>query len=310
MSELFYKTTTRLTKILGPWVFGLFAWFVATGYFLFFPARVNNSVRLYRALYPDRGRLFHLWCAWRQFHNFTDVVFDRFVLQEFDAITYTSSGLEHLEQNLAGGRGAILLMSHMGNWEVGAHLLKRRLKKTPLLLYMGAKQKEQIERIQKQSLVQNDIRIVAADEHGGSPLDIVEGIRFVQEGGVVSMAGDLVWKKDQRTVAAKFLGHEIALPQTPHVLALVSGAPIFIFFAFRTGKNHYQFNMSPPISITAAARDQRDAAIRQSAQEYADALEAALRRHPLQWYHFKPFLRAGAKPAPQSFGVEQTGQKM
>jgi len=310
MSKLFYNTTTFLTKIMGPWVFALFAWFVATGYFLFFPARVNNSLRLYRALYPHRGRRFHLGCVWRQFHNFTDVVFDRFMLQQYDNITYTSEGLERLEQTLAGGRGAILLMSHMGNWEVGAHVLKRRLKGTPLLLYMGAKQKEQIERIQKQSLVQNDIRIVAVDENGGSPLDIVEGIRFVRAGGVVSLAGDLVWKKDQRTVRVNFLGHEIALPQAPHVLALVSGAPIFTFFAFRIGKSQYQFSMSPPAFIAPAARDQRDEAIRRSAQKYADALAAALHRYPLQWYHFEPFLPAGSKPARQPFGVEQTGQKM
>ena len=310
MSKLFYTTTTVLTKIMGRWVFVLFAWFVATGYFLFFPDRVNNSVQLYRALYPHRSRLFHLWCAWRQFHNFTDVVLDRFVLQESDDITFIDSGWEHLEQTLAGGRGAILLMSHMGNWEVGAHLLKRKLKGVRLLLYMGAKQKEQIERIQKQSLVQNDIRIVAVDENGGSPLDIVEGIRFVQAGGVVSLSADLVWKKAQRTVPVKFLGHEIVLPQAPHVLALVSNAPIFIFFAFRTGKNQYQFSMSRPGFIAPVSRAQRDEAIRQSAQQYADALEAALRSYPLQWYHFEPFLTAGSKPTRQSFGVEQTGKKM
>jgi predicted LPLAT superfamily acyltransferase len=310
MSKLFYTTTTLLTKIMGRWIFVLFAWFVATGYFLFFPRRVGNSVQVYRALYPYRSRLFHLGCTWRQFHNFTDVVLDRFVLQQSDDITYTSSGLERLEHSLAEGRGAILLMSHMGNWEVGAHLLKRRLKGTRLLLYMGARQKEQIERIQKQSLVQNDIRILAVDENGGSPLDIVEGIRFVQAGGVVSLSGDLVWKKDQRTVPVKFLGHEIEFPQAPHVLALVSGAPVFIFFAFRTGKNRYQFSMSPPGFISPGARDQREAAIQRSAQRYADALEKALRRYPLQWYHFEPFLTIESKPAGQSFGVEQTEQKM
>jgi predicted LPLAT superfamily acyltransferase len=160
---------------------------------------------------------------------------------------------------------------------------------------MGVKHKEQIEGIQKESLVQSGIRILAVDEDGGSPMDIVEGIKFIESGGVVSLTGDVVWKRDQRTIPVKFLGQDVWLPQIPHLFALLSGAPMFIFFAFRTGKNRYHFTMSEPISLTPASRSERDAAIRQSAQIYADTLEAMVRNYPLQWYHFKPFL--AARPA-------------
>ena len=269
----------------------LFAWFVATGYFLFFPRRVGSSTQIYRALYPNRNGLFHLWCTWRQFHNFTHVFLDRYLLQETDEITYTSEGLEHLEHVLDKGKGGILLMSHMGNWEVAAHLLKRKLKNLRLLLYMGVKQKEQIEQLQKETLAQSGIRIVAVDESGGSPLDLVDGVKFIESGGVVSLTGDLVWKKNQRAIPVKFLGQEILLPEAPHLFALLSGAPLFIFFAFRTGKNNHRFTLSEPIYLTAASREERAAAIQRSAQQYADILEAALRNHPLQWYHFRPLMK-------------------
>ncbi len=186
-------------------------------------------------------------------------------------------------------------MSHIGNWEVAAHLLKRELQDVRLLLYMGVKHKEQIEGVQKESLVQSGIRIVAVDEDGGSPMDIVEGIKFIESGGVVSLTGDVVWKRDQRTIPVKFLGHEVLLPQTPHLFALLSGAPMFIFFAFRTGKNKYHFTMSEPICLTPTSRSERDAAIRQSAQRYADTLETMVRNYPLQWYHFKSFLPSKPK---------------
>ena len=278
------------SKILGLWVFKFFAGVVASGYFVLFPARVGHSLRLYRALFPDRGRLYHLGCAWRQFHNFTDVFIDRFVLQEFNEITYISEGMQHLEQALDQGRGGILLMSHMGNWEVAAHLLKRKLTGIRILLYMGIKQKEQIEQIQKESLAKSGIKIVAVDADGGSPMDIIEGIKFIESGGVVSLTGDVVWKKDQRVVPARFLGQEVLLPQAPYLFALLSGAPLFTFFAFRTGKNNYHFAMSESISPAPVSRSARDEAIRQSAQRYADTLEATLRKYPLQWYHFKPFI--------------------
>jgi len=290
MLNFFYRLITFISRKMGQWVFRLFAWFVATGYFMLFPGRVGNSIRTYRALFPDRHRLFHLWCAWRQFHNFTHVYQDRFVQQRSQKLTYTSEGIQHLEEAVLKGRGGILLMSHMGNWELAAHLLKRKQTGLRLLLYMGIKQKEQIERLQKEALVQSGVRIIAVEKDGGSPMDLVEGIKFIESGGFVSMTGDLVWKREQRTVPVQFLGRDILLPEVPHVLALLSGVPIFIFFAFRTANNSYQFTMAEPMYLKAASRQERSGVIRQSAQAYAQALEEALRRHPLQWYHFRPFL--------------------
>ena len=292
MLKLLYKSIITISRKAGLWPFVVYAWIVATGFFLLFPLRVAASVRLYRALFPARNRLFHLWCAWRQFHNFTDVFMDRFVLQESDELTFTSEGFEHLLKSIDAGQGGILLMSHMGNWDVAAHLLKRKVNRIRLLLYMGVKQKEQIEQLQKESLAQSGIQIIAVEQDGGSPVDIIEGIKFIKSGGVVSLTGDLVWNKDQRTVPVKFLERDILLPETPHLFALLSGAPLFIFFAFRTGKNQYHFTMSEPIALDCNSREERAGAIRKSAQHYADTLEATLRTYPLQWYHFKPLIDA------------------
>jgi predicted LPLAT superfamily acyltransferase len=287
MRTYLYRAIVHLSKIMGTWVFLVFAWIVATGFFMLFPMRVNNSIRFYQALFPGRSWFYHLGCAWSQFHNFTDVFFDRFMLQEFDDIHYTSEGMEYLEQTLQKKNGAILLMSHVGNWEVAAHLLKRNLPDMNLLLYMGVKHKEQIEGIQKKSLSKNGVRVVAVDQQGGSPFDIVEGIHFINSGGMVSLTGDLIWKKDQRIVTVKFLGHDALFPETPYLFALLSGAPIFIFFAFRTGRKTYHFSLSEPIFVKASSRGERTAVIRQAAQRYSDILEETVRCYPLQWYHFR-----------------------
>lgn len=290
MKALFYKVVIVLSKKMGPWVFTIFAWFVSTGYFLFFPSRVINSVRFYKELFPDRSRYYHIWCAWSQYHNFTHVFLDRILLQDFGNISYTSEGWKHIEDAVKNKTGGIILMSHIGNWEVAAHLLKGKLQKTRLLLYMGIKHKEQIEHIQKESLSQSGIRIIAVDRDGGSPFDLVEGVKLLKQGGLVSLTGDIIWNENQRVVPVKFLNHEVHLPEVPHILALLSGAPLFLFFPFRTGKNQYHFVISRPLFIKAASRSEKQEAIRKSAQQYADILEEALRRHPFEWHHFEPFL--------------------
>ena len=275
---------------MGWWVFSLFTWFVATGYFFLNPRRMWNSVRFYGALFPERGWTSHVSHAWRQYHGFTKVFMDRVLLQKPGDTHFVSEGLEHLQEASAQKTGGIILMSHAGNWEVAVRLLKDLLPGMDLLLYMGIKHKEQIEGIQKSELDQAGIKIVAVGSDGGSPFDLVEGINLLKDGGFVSMTGDILWHKNQRSVQIHFLEHEVSLPQAPHLLALLSGKPLFVFFSFRNAKGEYLFKASRPIFVQAATRTERNCAIRESAQSYARILEQNIREHPHQWYHFEPFL--------------------
>jgi len=290
MSERFYRISTAISRKTGPWFFRISARFVAMGFFLLFPKRVAESVRFYRALFSDRSRLYALWCAWGQYQNFTKVFLDRFLLQEDGRIEYTSHGWKHLAAALDQKTGGIILMSHLGNWEVAAQLLQQRRPDMPLLLYMGTRHEEQIERIQKQSLASSGIRIIAVDQGKASPFDLIEGITFLKSGGLVSMTGDVLWHPEQRAVSTVFLGHEVRLPETPHLLALLSGAPLFTLFTFRTGDRRYAFSISPPFRVRANSRAERWKVTHQSVQQYADLLEQTVRKHPLEWYHFRKFL--------------------
>ena len=181
-------------------------------------------------------------------------------------------------------------MSHHGNWEMAATLLKQKKQDLPLLLYMGVKEKEGLERLQKEDLQKSGVTIIGAEQNNNSPFSAVEGIRFLQSGGLVSMAGDVVWRNDQRRVEVTFLRHKAFLPEAPFIFALVSGAPLFVFFAFRTGKNSYGITLSDPIFITPESRRDRARAISQAAQQYADMLEESLKKHPFEWYHFDRFV--------------------
>ncbi len=288
MSGLFYRFLAGVARTFGPWPFAIVSRFIACGYFLF-SGLAPESRRFYRILYPEKSVFYHLRCAFRQYQNFTTVYLDRLLAGQRAEISFTSQGWEYLEAAL-GGRGGVVLMSHLGNWEVAAHLLRRQHEGLRLLLYMGIKDKEEIERIQKQSLRESGIRIVGVDRRGGSPLDVVEGMHWLKSGGLVSLAGDVVWRGEQRTVEVEFLGRRVLLPEAPYILALVSGAPLFVFFTFRTGPGRYHFTVSEPIYIRPASRAQRGETIRRAARQYAGLLEKNLRAHPFEWYHFDRFL--------------------
>lgn len=287
MSGLFYRFLVGLANCCGSWTFTLISRFIAGGYFLFSP-RVAESRRFYRILYPLKSSLYHRWCVFKQYQNFTSVYFDRLPAKN-SKLPFTTQGWEHLEKAI-GGSGGIVLMSHLGSWEVAAHLLNQKADKLKLLLYMGIKEKENIEHIQKLSLERSGIKIIGIDRDGGSPFDVLEGIQYLKSGGLVSLTGDMVWRKDQRTVEAIFLGCRVLLPEAPYVFALVSKAPLFIFFTFKTPEGGYHFTVSKPIYIKTSSRADRDEAISRAARQYAELLEETLREHPFEWYHFERFL--------------------
>jgi lauroyl/myristoyl acyltransferase len=290
MKAFFYRYLVRATKLFGPVFFAIVSQGIATGYFLFNARRRAVGREFYAVLFPGKSRLYHYFAVWRQFTSFTYLYLDRFIQREVRNLDYAIQGREHVVAAHYGKKGGILLMSHMGNWEVAAHLLTKVLPDLDLMLYMGIRDKEEIEKIQKQSVCRDGIRIIGVDQNGGSPFDILEGIRFLQSGGLVSMAGDVVWRKNQRTITGDFLSRRVRIPEAPFVLALVSGAPVIVFFAFRTPDGQYRFSALPPIRVTAPQRQDRPVALRSAAQLYLRHMENALREYPFQWFHFKPFI--------------------
>ncbi len=292
MKKLTYRILIVLSGRLGPWIFTLVSRIIAAGYFFFFPARAAMGAKFYSSLFPDGSRLFHWWCTFKQYQNFTTVFMDRIQGQKGEGVRFNSQGWKGFEAELDKGKGAIILMSHMGNWDIAASLLSRKRKDLRLLLYMGSKNREEIESVQKQELHDRGVRIIAVEPSAGSPMDVVEGIHFLRSGGVVSLTGDKLWRPDQKSVKVPFLDQAALLPEFPHVFALVSGAPLFVFFTFRTGPGSYRFFLSDPIHVACSSRNQRAGAITDSALIYGRMLEETLRDHPFEWYHFEPFLVA------------------
>jgi predicted exporter/predicted LPLAT superfamily acyltransferase len=286
----YYQLLIMFSRRWGTWIMPIFIWPVTAIFFFLFPRRVAVGIDFYRSVHPDRSRVFHLLCVWRQYHRFSRLFVDRFYLHEGIPVHTTSDGWQYFEEALATGTGGIVLMSHMGTWEMAAGLIRQKRPHLPLLLYMGKKHQEKIGAFIKDGLSQSGIRILTADPEGGSPLNIIEAVQFLREGGLVSLTGDRTWSGKERTVPVTMFGREAKVLEAPHVLSLLSGAPILVFFSFRTGPKQYHMALAEPYRVQADQRSQRNKAIRRSAQHYADHLERNIRRYPLEWFHFDSFL--------------------
>ena len=304
MKAFLLKTLSKASLALGSWVIRFIAWWIATGYFLFRSSRRNSSVGLYQVIFPDRRAWYYLYCVWRQFHSFAGTYADRIGVNAGKQEPASAQGREELVEAGKGGTGGIILISHLGSYEIAVRAFQELGLR--LLLIMSEKEAKHVARDQRETLRARGVQVHVATAQDGSPFGGLEALKFIREGGFVSIAGDLVWTDQRSLVPVKFFNRDVGLPAGPHLLAFVSGAPLFTLFTFRVKKGRHHIVLSTPRQVKALSRSERNAAILASAQDYASALETMVRQHPFQWYIFEPFFRS----PPDEEGAPFKGQSV
>ncbi len=195
-------------------------------------------------------------------------VMDRFVMVE---------GRHHLEEARARGRGMILALPHMGNWDWGGAFLAQidlamtavaEVLEPPEMFTWFAQEREAI-----------GIHVVPLDDHAGTAL-----LEHLGNRGVVGLLCDRDLQGNG--VEVTFFGQRTTLPAGPAMLALRTGATLLVAACYSgPGSGHYAVVM-PPVAAERAGR-LRDDVVRVT-QAVAVELEGLIRRAPEQWHVLQP----------------------
>lgn len=190
-------------------------------------------------------------------------------------------GLEHLQSALSGGRGAILLTAHLGNWE----LLAARL--APLLAPQHAtsaivRPLSNATLQEKLSSIRRDMGVSLISKHGaGRP-----ALQALRRGEALIILPDR--HAGAEGVLLPLLGRETRFEGAPARLAMMSGAPIVPLCAVRrepwlNGEGGLLLRIFPSFGVPDAPRAQREAAVTNGTRQVIAALEMMVRAHPEQW---------------------------
>lgn len=223
----------------------------------------------------------------RHWHTFAAVVLDRvFLLADRSAaFAIGVEGQELVLDALREGRGAVLLVSHFGSFEVLRSLSQRQPEVT--------------------------LRIVADRQHGAMLTQLLEALNpalaagvidtsqrgpalalalkaALDEGHVLGLMADRAYA-GERTVPVGFMDRTARLPENPWILAGVLHAPVLAGFGIYRGANRYQVRFELLAARVVLGRANRSEAIRGYAQQYATCLEAQVRAAPYNWFNFFEF---------------------
>jgi phosphatidylinositol dimannoside acyltransferase len=202
---------------------------------------------------------------------------------------YRFNGAEHLVRAVEGGRGAVLALPHLGNWDAAGKWVHMN----------GWRITAVAEALRPQRLY--DLFLRHREALGLEIVGLEDDRRAAER--LVQLIGDnvliaLVADRDLkgRGVVVEMFGEERMLPSGPALLALTTGSPLLPAACYDEGDGWVTF-VEPPLEIerTESLRDDVTALTRLLAKRFERAIAAA----PTQWHMFQPAWPDRPKAAPE-----------
>jgi lauroyl/myristoyl acyltransferase len=187
-----------------------------------------------------------------------------------------------LRSALATGRGVILMGPHIVNYLLNLARLSQEL---PLTVYLRFSHSARRRAAKERWYQASGVGWISEAAEAGGPLGrlgrMAEALR---RGRVLFITPDLPQPCDRGT-PVRFFGREIYLPAGPALLALRSGAPLFLLLATVDGRQQRLLVQGP--YDDAGQLDHlggRKAAVQRRLQWFASGLERFLRTQTPLWY--------------------------
>ena len=281
--------TRRMIRLMA-WV-ALF-WGRSTARALLFPicfyylCRSPAANRLLRAYYMRAQSRSLTWSdLFHHYHWFASTILDRiyFLRGRFDRFDITISGTDLLSRALAGGRGCLLLGSHLGSFEVvrALGLAREHIDIKVLMDEHNAPLMRALFREINPVVADNVLQVGRLD----TMLRVQE---CLDGGGIVGIMGDRLTSHHQ-AVYCDFLGAKAPFPTGAIRLAHAVRAPVVMFFGLYQGGHHYHVHLELLSEQIHLSSEQRDDDIRRWVQRYADRLAHYSRQAADNWFNFYDF---------------------
>ncbi len=203
--------------------------------------------------------------------NFTEVLtFEKLTNQEINSAV-TIHGLERFEKIVAGGKGAVLITGHYGNWELLQ--VVAGIRGTPIHVLARDQRHPRL----------NEILMRQREAHGSVAVSRGMNVRFLlkalKEGKLVGVLGDQSAGRSGG-ILLPFFGRVTTIPTGAFELARRMGADVLPCFMARDAGGKHTIYVEEPLQ----AEGQDDAEVVQNqAAAYLRLLESHIERSPRQW---------------------------
>lgn len=198
----------------------------------------------------------------------------------------------------ASHQGKLLLASHLGDVEVCRALAQRQGSKTINALVFSDNARY-FKQIMAEMAPQAGLDLIPVTDVGPDTAILLK--EKLDRGEWVAIVGDRIAVNPQRggewrVIWSHFMGRPAPFPQGPFILASVLRCPVVLIYALQQhGKRH--LHCEPFANPLQLPRADRQAALQQAVDRYAERLQHHALASPLDWFNFFDFWQLPEQPA-------------
>lgn len=200
--------------------------------------------------------------------------------------------VDHLNQ----GKGAFVIVSHLGNSELLRSLANKNeigvAKPIPITVLSDRDVSSNFSKAMTQ--ISKHFYLNTINVNDITPATIERIQETISQGGLVVCAGDRLSKnKKERVLRHSFLGKEAPFSYGAYYLVDLVAAPVYFIWGFRknslTLSRDYEMTVVKAKSSVGGSRAGREKRMNDLLDEYVKKLEEFVQLYPCQWYNFFDF---------------------
>ena len=213
------------------------------------------------------------------FRNFAKYLVDFFRSEKIDAQLLKKlvrvEGRENIDAALIGGKGAVMLSAHMGNWELGGTVIASM--GYPLSAVVLTHRNKRINDFFQRQRMRGRMK----------PIEIGYSLRAcyrsLKSNHLLAVLGDRDFTRNG--IMTEFFGKRALIPKGAAVFSYKVGSAIVPAFMIRQKDDTFTLFIDEPIFPDTGMEE--DAAIVDLTKKCTAVIESYVRKYPTQWYIFK-----------------------
>jgi predicted LPLAT superfamily acyltransferase len=224
----------------------------------------------------------------RHFASFGESILDKMMVWGglFDMRSVKQIGREIMADNIAAGRGGLIVCTHLGNLEL-CRVFSRQCDTMKLTVLVHTKHARSFNKMLAQLSPDSTLNLMQVTEM--SPATAIELSERIARGEFVVIAGDRIPVSPRPRVRfASFMGRQAPFPVGPYALASLLQCPVYLMFSQRT-RNGAELYFEHFRDRIVLPRKEREQAFDALTTDYAARLQHYTLRAPLQWFNFYDF---------------------
>ncbi len=259
-----------------------FLYFIVFYYSFFSPSIKKKTDPYMSKRFPDSGFIKRISERYLLILNLGKTLIDRAVLgiSGPESIQISFNNPNDLSKIKSLDTGFIILMSHVGSWQLVMSALSG-LKK-PVNLLMLRNDLDIDKHYFEHGTTENIFKIIDPDQFlGGS----IEMLNVLKNDEILCVMGDRVFKDKELSVEVNFLGKNALFPLSAYKIASIAQKPVVILYSHKSGPDSYKLDLPNIIDIPVKLGKKREN-YKPYVQEFVTSLEFFVQEYPYQFFNF------------------------